>query len=190
MATVFRNLYEAGVGESLRYCKLDRPRLESARNRRLVLVCGRGLRSSDATPAGRAFRQTRIGEISVFTLLIEDDPDTSAYVAQGLERLGHHVEVAGDGRTGLVRAADACFDCLIVDRMLPGYDGLTIVRTLRTGGIVTPIIFLTAVGGVADRVEGLRAAPTIISSSHSISPSWTLVYRPFHDARHSRRPPC
>ena len=67
------------------------------------------------------------------------------------------MEVAADGRQGLVRGADPGFGCLVIDRMLPGFDGLTLVRALRTTGVATPIIFLTPVGGVADRIEGLRA---------------------------------
>ena len=93
----------------------------------------------------------------MIVLLVEDDAATSAHVSQGLSARGHEVEVAADGRVGLVRGADPRFGCLIVDRMLPGYDGLTLVRTLRTAGVKTPTIFLTAVGGVTDRVQGLRA---------------------------------
>ena len=90
-------------------------------------------------------------------LLIEDNAETAAYVGEGLGALGHQVEVAADGRSGLTRASDPRFDCLVIDRLLPGFDGLTLVRTLRGAGVRTPVIFLTAVGGVADRVQGLRA---------------------------------
>lgn len=90
-------------------------------------------------------------------LLIEDNAETAAYVGEGLGALGHQVEVAADGRSGLTRASDARFDCLVIDRLLPGFDGLTVVRTLRGAGVRTPVILLTAVGGVADRVQGLRA---------------------------------
>ena len=90
-------------------------------------------------------------------LLVEDNAETAAYVSDGLGALGHPVEVAGDGRAGLLRASDPQFDCLVIDRLLPGFDGLTVVRTLRSAGVRTPIIFLTAVGGVADRIQGLRA---------------------------------
>lgn len=90
-------------------------------------------------------------------LLIEDDASTAQHVAGGLHALGHVIEIAPDGRTGLAMGSDARFDVLVVDRMLPGFDGLTVVRTLRTGGVATPIIFLTAVSGVADRIQGLRA---------------------------------
>ena len=90
-------------------------------------------------------------------LLVEDNAETAAYVSEGLGALGHRVEVACDGRTGLLRASEPQFDCLVIDRLLPGFDGLTVVRTLRSTGVRTPIIFLTAVGGVADRIQGLRA---------------------------------
>ena len=90
-------------------------------------------------------------------LLLEDNAETAAYVSEGLGALGHRVEVACDGRTGLLRASEPQFDCLVIDRLLPGFDGMTVVRTLRSAGVRTPIIFLTAVGGVADRVQGLKA---------------------------------
>ena len=90
-------------------------------------------------------------------LLIEDEPETAGYVAAGLEQAGHVVVVAADGRGGLFRATGEDWDLLVVDRMLPGLDGLTLVRTLRAGGIATPVLFLTTMGGVGDRVTGLRA---------------------------------
>jgi two-component system OmpR family response regulator len=90
-------------------------------------------------------------------LLIEDDAETAEYVLQGLSDEGHAIEVAATGRDGLFRATGADWDLLIVDRMLPGLDGLALVRTLRVGGIATPVLFLTTMGGVGDRVAGLRA---------------------------------
>jgi two-component system, OmpR family, response regulator len=90
-------------------------------------------------------------------LLVEDNADTARHVSLGLRGLGHEVDVACDGSVGLQRATDSGFDCLVVDRLLPAFDGLTVVRTLRSAGVRTPILFLTAVGGVADRVQGLRA---------------------------------
>jgi two-component system OmpR family response regulator len=90
-------------------------------------------------------------------LLVEDDAETSAYVARGLKEQGHGVEVAADGRDGLFLAIDQSFDVVIMDRMLPGMDGLNLVKSLRAGGVETPVIFLTALGGVGDRVEGLEA---------------------------------
>jgi two-component system, OmpR family, response regulator len=90
-------------------------------------------------------------------LLVEDDVETVDYLVQGLAEGGHRIEVAPDGRDGLFRAAGEEWDLLIVDRMLPSLDGLALVRTIRSGGIPTPILFLTALGGVDDRVMGLDA---------------------------------
>ena len=90
-------------------------------------------------------------------LLIEDDRETAESVMQGLSEAGHNVMVAADGRDGLFRAAGESWDLLIVDRMLPGIDGLAIVKTLRSGSIETPILFLTTLGGIDDRVAGLNA---------------------------------
>jgi two-component system OmpR family response regulator len=95
---------------------------------------------------------------TVRILLIEDDPETAEYVVTGLQTEGgHDVEVAADGRAGLLRAASETWDLLIVDRMLPGLDGLAIVRTLRVSNIATPALFLTTMGGIDDRVAGLNA---------------------------------
>jgi two-component system OmpR family response regulator len=90
-------------------------------------------------------------------LLIEDDPETAEYVVAGLQSEGHDLRVAADGRTGLLSAAAEEWDLLIVDRMLPGLDGLGVVRTLRASGIAAPILFLTTMGGIDDRVTGLNA---------------------------------
>ncbi|MDD2877274.1 MAG: response regulator transcription factor [Acidiphilium sp.] len=90
-------------------------------------------------------------------LLIEDDPRTADLVRAGLAPEGHEIAVAGDGRTGLLRAGSEAWDMIIVDRMLPGLDGLGLLRMLRGAGITTPALFLTALGGVDDRVDGLRA---------------------------------
>ena len=90
-------------------------------------------------------------------LLIEDDPGTSRFIRRGLEEAGHVLDLAGDGRQGLLLALDAGHDALVVDRMLPGLDGLSIVRSLRAAGRDTPVLVLSALGEVDDRVEGLRA---------------------------------
>jgi two-component system OmpR family response regulator len=90
-------------------------------------------------------------------LLIEDDPKAAAYLRAGLEPEGHEVTIAPDGRDGLLTAAAGGFDVLIIDRMLPQLDGLTMLRTLRGANIHTPALFLTALGGLDDRLEGLRA---------------------------------
>lgn len=90
-------------------------------------------------------------------LAIEDDDDTANYVVKGLTQQGHVVDRAPNGRDGLFLAAGETYDVLIVDRMLPGLDGLAIVKTIRGAGVKTPTLFLTAVDGIDDRVEGLEA---------------------------------
>ena len=90
-------------------------------------------------------------------LVIEDDAETAAYIANGLKEHGHTVDLAATGRDGLFLAAGEHYDLMVVDRMLPEIDGLSIVKTVRTAGIETPVLFLTALGGVDDRVTGLDA---------------------------------
>ena len=90
-------------------------------------------------------------------LVIEDDAETAAYLANGLKEHGHTVDLAATGRDGLFLAAGEPYDLMVVDRMLPELDGLSIVKTVRTAGIETPVLFLTALGGVDDRVTGLDA---------------------------------
>jgi len=90
-------------------------------------------------------------------LVIEDDQETADYVARGLREQGHAVDHVGDGREGLFRAGEISYDVLIIDRMLPGMDGLSVVRILREADLRTPVLFLTALGGVGDRVRGLDA---------------------------------
>src|SRR6266576_57036 len=90
-------------------------------------------------------------------LLIEDDRETSAYLARGLREQGHVVDLAATGRDGLFLATDGGHDVLIVDRMLPGLDGIGLVQALRATGVKAPVLFLTALGGVGDRVHGLEA---------------------------------
>ncbi|EXJ15519.1 winged helix-turn-helix domain-containing protein [Imhoffiella purpurea] len=90
-------------------------------------------------------------------LLVEDDRQMADYLRKALVESGATVDQAGDGREGLLMAASGDYDVLILDRMLPGLDGLGIVRTLRASGNRTPVLFLSALGEVDDRVEGLRA---------------------------------
>ncbi len=90
-------------------------------------------------------------------LLIEDDLSVSAYVARGLTEAGHVCDVLADGRDGLFQATREAYDVVVVDRMLPGLDGLSLVRALRAAGGRVPVLFLTALGGIDDRVEGLEA---------------------------------
>ncbi len=90
-------------------------------------------------------------------LLIEDDSAVSAYVARGLTEAGHICDVLHDGTDGLFHATRESYDVLVVDRMLPGLDGLSLVRALRAAGVRVPVLFLTALGGIDDRVTGLEA---------------------------------
>lgn len=90
-------------------------------------------------------------------LVIEDDAETAHYIARGLREAGHNVDVAANGRDGLFHATDGGYDVLIVDRMLPGLDGMALVRALRQSEVKTPVLFLTTLGGIDDRVEGLEA---------------------------------
>jgi two-component system OmpR family response regulator len=89
-------------------------------------------------------------------LLIEDDPDTSAYICNGMAQEGHVVDSFADGRDGLVQAIEESYDVAIIDRMLPGIDGLSVVRSLRASGQQLPVLFLTSLNGVNDRVAGLE----------------------------------
>jgi two-component system OmpR family response regulator len=90
-------------------------------------------------------------------LVIEDDIDTAAYLAKGLSEFGHNVNLAHDGKDGFFMALDQPYDAMIVDRMLPGIDGLSIIRAIRASGNQTPSLILSALGEVDARVEGLRA---------------------------------
>lgn len=90
-------------------------------------------------------------------LLIEDDEAAAAYLVKGLTESGHVVDHAADGETGLHLALTCSYDVLVVDRMLPKRDGLSIIRMLRADGRSVPVLVLSALGEVDDRVEGLRA---------------------------------
>ncbi|MFT6676692.1 MAG: two-component system OmpR family response regulator [Sulfitobacter sp.] len=90
-------------------------------------------------------------------LVMEDDKTTGEYVAHGLREEGHTVDLLANGRDGLIQATASDYDILIVDRMLPEIDGVSIVKTLRGAKNLTPVIFLTSLGGVDDRIDGLNA---------------------------------
>jgi two-component system OmpR family response regulator len=89
-------------------------------------------------------------------LLIEDDQRTASFIARGFAELGHTVDWSDNGPKGLEKARGVLYDVMIVDRMLPGQSGLSIVQTLRSEGVRTPIIILTALSAVDERVEGLE----------------------------------
>jgi two-component system OmpR family response regulator len=90
-------------------------------------------------------------------LVIEDDREAAAYIVKGLGESGYVVDHAAEGRDGLFMASSGSYDALIVDRMLPGMDGLTLVAALRAAENRTPVLILSALGAVDDRVKGLRA---------------------------------
>jgi two-component system OmpR family response regulator len=90
-------------------------------------------------------------------LVIEDDAVTADYLRKSLGESGHGVDHAADGKDGLFIAMEGDYDVLIVDRLLPELDGLAVIRTLRSSGDRTPVLILSALGEVDDRVKGLRA---------------------------------
>ena len=90
-------------------------------------------------------------------LIIEDDKDVASFIQQGLTQAGWNVDRADNGKDGLFLATTEDYDALIVDRMLPSVDGLTLIRTLRASDIRTPALILSALGEVDDRVAGLKA---------------------------------
>ncbi|APZ44600.1 response regulator transcription factor [Acidihalobacter ferrooxydans] len=90
-------------------------------------------------------------------LLVEDDREAAAYLVKGLTQSGHVVEHADNGPDGLHLALTGTYDALILDRMLPGLDGLSLLSALRAANNATPVLFLSALGEVDDRVAGLRA---------------------------------
>jgi two-component system OmpR family response regulator len=90
-------------------------------------------------------------------LIVEDDNKAAKYLTRGLSESGHVVDHAADGETGLAMALESIYDVLVVDRMLPELDGLTLVRRLRERGAAVPVLMLSAVARSADRIEGLRA---------------------------------
>ncbi|MCE8440485.1 winged helix-turn-helix domain-containing protein [Rhodovulum sulfidophilum] len=90
-------------------------------------------------------------------LVVEDDPTTAQFIARGLGEEGHSIDCLDNGRDALTRALATAYDVMVVDRMLPELDGLSLVRALRAAHVTTPAIFLTSMSGVDDRIDGLRA---------------------------------
>ena len=90
-------------------------------------------------------------------LVIEDDKDVASFIRNGLAQAGCNVDHAANGRDGLFLATTEGYDALVVDRMRPGIDGLTVIRTLRASANTTPVLILSALGEVDDRVKGLKA---------------------------------
>lgn len=90
-------------------------------------------------------------------LIVEDDTNTADFILKGMRQAGHTPDHADNGKDGLFLALEYPFDVIVLDRMLPGLDGLTILRTLRSAGNNTPVLLLSALGDVDDRVEGLQS---------------------------------
>lgn len=89
-------------------------------------------------------------------LVVEDDKDVASYLVKGLKESDHVVDHAADGKEGFMLAASENYDIMIIDRMLPGMDGMSIIKAIRAAGNQTPVLILSALGDVDDRVEGLR----------------------------------
>jgi two-component system OmpR family response regulator len=89
-------------------------------------------------------------------LLVEDDLETASYLSRGLAEEGHSVEHVVEGRDGLFRATDGSFDLVILDRMVPGLDGLSLLKAMRAAQVETPVLILSALASVTDRIEGLE----------------------------------
>lgn len=90
-------------------------------------------------------------------LLVEDDARASHFLARGLSESGLIVDTVADGATGLAYAREGIYDVIVTDRLLPALDGIALVQQLRAGGDTTPVLMLSAVGGLNERVEGIRA---------------------------------
>ena len=90
-------------------------------------------------------------------LIIEDDRESADYLAKAFREVGYVADLAGDGEEGLALAESGDYDVLVVDRMLPKRDGLSLIGALREKGNRTPVLILSALGQVDDRIKGLRA---------------------------------
>src|SRR3982750_1458434 len=90
-------------------------------------------------------------------LIVEDDRETADYLTKGLTQEGHGVELAGNGQDGLFRATDGSFDLIILDRMLPVLDGIAVLKALRAANVETPVLILSALASVGDRIDGLES---------------------------------
>jgi two-component system, OmpR family, response regulator len=109
-----------------------------------------------ARAAGRII-DAQPDRVTMRLLIIEDDRDAADYLIKAFREVGHVADAATNGEDGLAMALDGEYDVLIVDRMLPKRDGLSVIVTLRERGIETPALILSALGQVDDRVKGLRA---------------------------------
>src|SRR5579875_3369072 len=118
---------------------------------------------------------------SMRILVIEDDRDAADYLVKALAEVGHVADAAADGEDGLAMALDGQYDVLVVDRMLPRRDGLSVIGALREKGVDTPVLILSALGQVDDRAKGVRAGAAVATrtrcrasqiSSATVCPIW------------------
>jgi two-component system, OmpR family, response regulator len=103
------------------------------------------------------FQAVREKKTGMRILIVEDDANTADFILKGMRQAGYSLDHASNGKDGLFLALEYPFDAIVLDRMLPGLDGLTLLRTLRSAGNNTPVLLLSALGEVDDRVEGLHA---------------------------------
>ena len=122
-----------------------------------VPVCGPT--RSVALPQGILYflESLKQRQTSMRVLVLEDDPKIASFLEKGLTQSGFAVDVCEDGEEGLVRVTSTDYDAAIMDRMLPGMDGLEIIRRMRLNGLQTPVLILSAKASVDDRIEGLQA---------------------------------
>lgn len=117
-------------------------------------------------------------------LVIEDDKETAEYISRGFKERGHVADIAKDGHEGLFLARDGNYDVIVLDRMLPHLDGLSLLKLLRTSEVTTPVIFLTALGSLEDRVNGLESG----SDDYLVKPfAFSELYARVNSL--ARRPP-
>lgn len=107
-------------------------------------------------------------------LLAEDDKDTRQFVERGLSELGHNVIAAANGEDALHCGLTEAVDVIILDRMMPLLDGFSVLKRLRAGGITVPVLMLTALGRIEDRVDGLEAgADDYLVKPFAFSPAYS-----------------
>ena len=141
-------LHKAAANSNVDLC--DRP----FRRRRAPRPVGRRRNSADVLGKGAPYVP---GRSPMKILIVEDDREGATFLRERLEGLGHGVDLAANGREGLFQASEARHDVIVLDRMLPELDGVSLVRMLRRAGVATPVLFLTNLSGIDDRVEGLEA---------------------------------
>ena len=118
-----------------------------------------------------------LGMTDVKILLVEDDKQTSDYIAKGLREHGHVVDQADNGRDGLYLATGEKYDVMVVDRMLPSMDGLSLVKAARTSNVRTPVLFLTTMGGIDDHVAGFDAGE-VVTRTMLLEKVWDFHFDP------------